>query len=89
MNIKGYVPILYTVIYPTYEYNGYVPFLILLYTPFPMNIKGYVPSFILLYTLPMNITGMSHSSYCYIPFLWTLRAMSHPSILLYTPTYEP
>ena len=34
--------------------NGYVPFLILLYT-LPMNINGYVPFLILLYTLPMNL----------------------------------
>ena len=41
--------------------NGYVPFLILLYTV-PMNINEYVPFLILLYTVPMNINE-------YVPFL--------------------
>ena len=47
--------------------NGYVLFLILLYT-LPMNINGYVPFLILLYTLPMNING-------YVPFLILLYTL--------------
>ena len=60
--------------------------MLLLYT-LPMNINGYVPFLILLYTLPMNINGYAHSSYCYIPYLWTLMAMPIPHIVIY-PTYE-
>ena len=40
-----------------------------------------------LYTPPMNINGYSHSSYCFIPFLWTLMAIPIPHTVLY-PSYE-
>ena len=52
-----------------------------------MNINEYVPFLILLYTLPMNINGYSHSSYSFIPYLWTLMAIPIPHTVLY-PTYE-
>ena len=41
--------------------NGYISFLILLYT-LPMNINGYIPFLTVLYPLPVNINGC-------VPFL--------------------